>query len=96
MICANAQSNRDGRLRARLRERLEGNARVAEIRGRGLMVGVELVDNAAGVRDHALAAGVLVNVTQERVVRLLPPLIIDDDQTHQIADTVADGIAAGN
>lgn len=94
-LCQRAEQQ-GRRLRARLRERLEGNARVAEIRGRGLMVGVELVDNAAGVRDHALAAGVLVNVTQERVIRLLPPLIVDDDQTHQIADTVADGIAAGN
>jgi len=77
-----------------LRQRLGSNARVTEIRGRGLMVGVELIDNAADVRDHALAAGVLVNVTHERVVRLLPPLIIDDDQTRQIADSVADAIEA--
>jgi len=94
-LCQRAE-NRGQKLRARLRERLQGNARLAEIRGRGLMIGVELVDSADDVRDHALDAGVLVNVTQQRVVRLLPPLIIDDDQTRQIADTVADAIEAGS
>ena len=59
------------------------------------MIGVELVDDAADVRQFALEAGVLINVTHERVVRLLPPLIIDDDQANRIADTVADAIAAG-
>lgn len=85
---------RGHKLLGHLRERLAGNARVAEIRGRGLMIGVELVDDAADVRDYALNAGVIVNVTRERVVRLLPPLIIDDQQTLAIADTVADAIEA--
>ncbi|MBS3824352.1 MAG: aspartate aminotransferase family protein [Wenzhouxiangellaceae bacterium] len=92
-LCSRAE--RQGRkLVQRLRERLAGNHRVAEIRGRGLMIGVELVDAAADVRDHALNAGVLLNVTHERVVRLLPPLIIDDAQTLEIADTVADAVEA--
>ncbi|MGK7295600.1 MAG: aspartate aminotransferase family protein [Candidatus Wenzhouxiangella sp. M2_3B_020] len=87
---------RQGRkLLAHLAERLEENPRVAEIRGRGLMIGVELADGAADVRDHALANGVVVNVTHERVVRLLPPLIIDDEQVATIADTVSGGIEAG-
>jgi acetylornithine aminotransferase len=90
--CAERQGRR---LQERLRERLKGNARVVEIRGRGLMIGVELVDDAADVRQHALEAGVLVNVTRERVVRLLPPLIITDDQARHIADTVAGAIKAG-
>jgi len=93
-ICARAE-RRGQALRRRLRERLEGNSRVVEIRGRGLMIGVELVNDAADVRQFALEAGVLINVTHERVVRLLPPLIIDDDQANRIADTVADAIAAG-
>ena len=93
-LCQRAE-NQGKKLLKRLRERLEDNGRVAEIRGRGLMIGVELIDSAADVRDHALDAGVLVNVTHDRVVRLLPPLIIDDEQTRQIADTVADGIEAG-
>ena len=93
-ICARAE-RRGQALRRRLRARLEGNSRVVEIRGRGLMIGVELVNDAADVRQFALEAGVLINVTHERVVRLLPPLIIDDDQANRIADTVADAIAAG-
>jgi acetylornithine aminotransferase len=80
------------RLRSRLRTRIGAHGRVAEIRGRGLMVGVELVDGAADVRDRALAEGVVINVTRERVIRLLPPLIIDDAQCDRIADVVADGI----
>lgn len=76
----------------RLRERLNDHPRVAEIRGLGLMVGIELIDAAVDVRDRALAAGVLVNVTRDRVVRLLPPLIIDADQALAIADAVADSL----
>jgi len=83
------------RLRRELHARLDGHPRLREIRGRGLMVGVELNDAAADVRDHALARGVLINVTHERVIRLLPPLIIDDPQVDQIADAVAEGIRAG-
>ncbi len=90
------QAERQGlRLRARLGARLDGCKRVRAIRGRGLMVGVELVDSAIDVRDFAMANGVLINVTHETVIRLLPPLIIDDVQTDRIADTVADGILAG-
>ncbi|HKL52833.1 MAG TPA: aspartate aminotransferase family protein [Wenzhouxiangellaceae bacterium] len=94
-ICERAE--RQGRrLREQLRERLEGNARVVEIRGRGLMIGVELADDAADVREYALDAGVLINITHQRVVRLLPPLIINDDQARRIADTVAEAIEAGH
>jgi len=92
-LCAHA-TQQGRKLRSRLRERLDGNPRVAEIRGRGLMIGVELADSAADIRDHALEAGVVLNVTHETVVRLLPPLIIDDEQTVTIADTVADAIEA--
>ena len=94
-LCQRAE-DQGRKLRARLHERLDGNARVAEIRGRGLMIGVELIDSAADVRDRALDAGVVVNVTRQSVLRLLPPLIIDDDQTRRIADTVADGIETGS
>lgn len=76
----------------RLRERLQDHSRIVEIRGSGLMIGIELADAAVDVRDRALAAGVLVNVTRERVIRLLPPLIIDPDQALQIADTVVDAL----
>jgi acetylornithine aminotransferase len=90
-LCERAAAQGD-RLQARLRSRIGAHPRVAAIRGRGLMIGVELVDAAVDVRDRALAEGVVVNVTRERVIRLLPPLIIDDAQSDRIADVVADGI----
>jgi acetylornithine aminotransferase len=89
----NARAEDMGRvLGDRLRHRLQGCDRVVEIRGRGLMIGVELTDSAVDVRDHALNRQVLINVTHDRVVRLLPPLIIDAEQATRIADAVADGI----
>lgn len=90
-LCSRARE-RGTALIGRLKSRLAGHDRVVDIRGRGLMVGVELGDAAADVREHALAEGVLINVTRENIIRLLPPLIIDQDQAMQIADTVADGI----
>lgn len=72
-----------------LRSRLESNASIVEIRGRGLMIGVESDRDVNHLKTEALARGLLMNVTHDNVVRLLPPLIIDDDQSAFIADTVA-------
>ena len=49
---------------------------VVEIRGRGLMLGIELDRPCADLVGQALEAGLLINVTAERVIRLLPPLIL--------------------
>jgi len=76
------------------RERLGDDPRVLDIRGRGLMIGIELDRNAAPARQHALDAGLLVNVTQENIIRLLPPLIIDREQSEQIVSVVCDSIEA--
>jgi acetylornithine aminotransferase len=62
---------------------------VVEVRGRGLMIGIQLDRPCAPLVGQALDAGILINVTAERVVRLLPPLIIDDAQAQQIVDSVA-------
>jgi acetylornithine/N-succinyldiaminopimelate aminotransferase len=59
-------------------------AAVQEIRGRGLMLGIELDRPCAELVKQALDQGLLINVTAERVVRLLPPLILSDAQ----ADTI--------
>ena len=74
------------------RERLGDDPRVAEVRGRGLMIGIELDRDAAPVKQSCFEAGVLVNVTQESVIRLLPPLIIDDGQAERIVSTVCGSI----
>lgn len=65
---------------------------VRDIRGRGLMIGIELDRPAADVKTACLDRGVIVNATAERVVRLLPPLVIDGEQADTIVDTVCNSI----
>lgn len=76
-----------------LRERLAGVAGVREVRGRGLMIGLEL-ESACGelpmrALEYSDEFGLLINVTQERVVRLLPPLIINQAEAELLTDGVA-------
>jgi acetylornithine/N-succinyldiaminopimelate aminotransferase len=71
-------------LRNSLAEALAGVAGVVEIRGQGLMLGIEL-DRPAGVLlTQSLEAGLLISITADRVVRLLPPLILTHDEARQI------------
>ena len=71
-------------LRAALERELAGVAGVVEIRGQGLMLGIEL-DRPCGVLlGRALEAGLLISVTADTVVRLLPPLILTEDEAAQI------------
>lgn len=57
---------------------------IREIRGKGLMLGIEL-DKPCGVLvSRALANGLLINVTAENVIRLLPPLIMSNDEADQL------------
>ncbi|HEX5514433.1 MAG TPA: acetylornithine transaminase [Gammaproteobacteria bacterium] len=71
------------------REQLQGVAGVVSIRGKGLMLGIGLDRPCGELVQRALAAGLLINVTAERVIRLLPPLILDDAQVDRIVDTVS-------
>ncbi len=75
------------------RQRLAGHPRVQELRGRGLMLGIQLDREANQLKQAALDRGLLINVTQERVIRLLPPLIIDGAQAEQIVETVSSLVA---
>ncbi|HEX4857384.1 MAG TPA: aspartate aminotransferase family protein [Usitatibacteraceae bacterium] len=68
---------------------LGGVAGVREIRGQGLMLGIELDRPCAEIVGRALEAGLLTNVTQEQVIRLLPPLILSDDEAGQIVSRLA-------
>ncbi len=74
---------------SKLRARLDRTKGIREIRGKGLMIGIELEAPCADLVKIALAKGLLINVTAERVVRLLPPLIIDSKQADAIADLVS-------
>jgi acetylornithine/N-succinyldiaminopimelate aminotransferase len=62
---------------------------LSEIRGQGLMVGVELKQACPELVQQALEMGMLINVTADKVIRLLPPLTISADEIDQIVATVA-------
>ncbi|MTW20581.1 aspartate aminotransferase family protein [Allochromatium palmeri] len=75
-------------LQESLRTALSETRGVVEIRGCGLMVGIELDRPCGELVGQALEAGLLINVTAERVIRLLPPLIIDRDQVDALVGTL--------
>lgn len=74
----------------RLNTALEGSNQVKEIRGLGLMIAVELDHDAPELVEKALDKGVLINVTQGNIVRLLPPLTLTDSEADQLIDAVVD------
>jgi acetylornithine/N-succinyldiaminopimelate aminotransferase len=68
------------------RERLGGVAGVTEIRGQGLMIGIELDKPCGELVTAALDKGLLINVTADDVIRLLPPLVFSQDEAQQLLD----------
>ena len=73
------------RLRLRLTEGLGSLAGFKEIRGQGLMVGIELDRNCNDLLLKAAQAGLLLSITADTVIRLLPPLIINAAEIDEIA-----------
>ena len=57
------------------------------------MIGIELDRPCGELVGRALAAGLLINVTAERVIRLLPPLILDEAEADQLVDTLSGLVA---
>jgi len=88
-LCARAAELGE-RIVSALRKGLAGNNRVKEIRNLGLMVAAELNDDAPELVERGLEAGVLINVTQGNIVRLLPPLNLTDAQADELAGKVVD------
>ncbi len=68
---------------------LEGVATVQDIRVKGLMIGIELDKPCTELVAKALEQGLLINVTAERVIRLLPPLILSDNEADKIINLVS-------
>ncbi len=77
------------RIRSDLAKRLEGVVGVADIRGDGLMIGIELDHPCGELVQRALDAGLLLNVTADRVVRLLPALIFTAAEADELAATLS-------
>jgi len=70
------------------RSALADHPQVLDIRGRGLLIGIELDRPCAELTQRALAAGYLINVTAERTIRLLPPLILTDEEVQHLIEGV--------
>jgi len=87
-LMANALAQEE-RIRRGLTQALAGLPGVREIRGRGLMLGIELDRPCGEIVGQALHAGLVLNVTAERVIRLLPPLIFKDEHSDQLVATLA-------
>jgi acetylornithine/succinyldiaminopimelate/putrescine aminotransferase len=61
---------------ARLADLRERNGVIKEIRGKGLMIGIELTHPGAGVVSRCLDKGVYINCTHDTVLRFMPPMIV--------------------
>lgn len=89
---------RAGRLGAclleELRAALADTPGIRDIRGRGLMLGIELDRPAAALVGQVLEAGLLINVTAERVIRLLPPLILERAEADWLLERLVPRIRA--
>ena len=86
-----ARAERMGRrLLDALKSGLDEHPGVVEVRGRGLMIGIELSANCAELKDAAMARGLIINVTRGNTIRLLPPLIVDAEQVDRIATLVTE------
>ncbi len=77
---------RGAQIRRRLESALAGQPGVREIRGQGLMIGIELAQPCGVLVQRALNAGLLINVTSDRVIRLLPALIITAEEADDVLD----------
>ena len=76
-------------IRKNLLERLGNLSHVTQIRGHGLMIGIELTKPCGELVKKALEQGLLLNVTSDKVVRLLPPLVIKQNESEQIINMVS-------
>ncbi len=73
-----------------LQHALAGVDGVREIRGRGMMIGIELDRDCSELMTAALKKGLLINVTAGSVLRLLPPLILSQQQCDQLVAGVTE------
>ncbi|RUR20579.1 aspartate aminotransferase family protein [Legionella sp. km535] len=84
-LCEKVTKN-SGLLLDKLISNLGEHPHVKTIRGKGYMIGIELDRPANDMRALGLANGVLFNITADTVVRLLPPLIISEQEIDELVD----------
>jgi acetylornithine aminotransferase len=78
------------KLLAEFKTKLANNPKVVEIRGKGLMIGIELNAPAAELMDKARAKGILINVTSVNTIRLLPTFILTDAEADELVTKVVE------
>ena len=82
------------RIKSGLANRLAGLNHVRDIRGKGMMIAVELNNPCTDLIQQALSKGLLLNVTTDTVLRLLPPLNLTDDEADEIVTIVSSLVQA--
>ena len=90
-LMANAEA-RGAQIQKTLRHAFAGTPGVVEVRGQGLMIGIELDRPASALVGLMLERGVLLNVTQDRVIRLLPPLIFTEEQADALVQALVPAV----
>jgi acetylornithine aminotransferase len=81
-------------LRQGFKDALSGVAGIVDIRGKGLMIGIELDRPCGELVTRALDAGLLINVTADKVVRLLPALVMTDAEAKELVERLSALICA--
>lgn len=76
-------------IREALHATLDKQPHVVDIRGRGMMIGIELDQPCSELVSLALERDLLINVTADKVVRLLPPLVFTEEQARLLADELS-------
>lgn len=77
------------RILAGFKHSLADISHVIDIRGMGLLIGIELDANCKELVQQALDAGIVINVANDNRIRLLPPLILSDDEADMIVEKVS-------
>lgn len=73
---------------ARFKTALANNPKVLDVRGKGMLIGIQLSKNCGDFVDLAKGQNLLLNVTAGDTIRILPPLILTQDQADTIVNTV--------
>ncbi len=79
-------------IRDGLAQALAGTAGFVEVRGMGMMIGLELDRPCADIITMSLERGLVLNVTAESVIRLVPPLVMSEDEARQLVALLAGAV----
>jgi acetylornithine aminotransferase len=93
-LCSRAKEQ-GNYIKEQLQHKLLNCSKLIDIRGQGLMIGIQLDFSCKDLVDSAAEQGLLINVTAGSVIRLLPPLNITNEQTELLVNILTDVIEQG-